>query len=94
MSDGGDPTIKELLSRIEGLEKELADKRATDAYLFLMIQNASSALLAMIEWITLTLKKEPTEPAQQKADDYGQKFEECSTEADRLIWGGERVKDA
>lgn len=86
MSD--EDEIAHLKVRIKALEDEVRDKRATDAYLFLMIRHASEALMGMLERLQSALvgKLKEGAPSADEVKARVARFEENTAKAKDLIW--------
>ena len=88
MSDD-ETAIAELRQRVDAIEKELGDKRATDAFLYLMISASSRALMGLLELLKASLSKQPAGEISAEVKSQSSKFDENSKEAEKLIWGDE-----
>ncbi|WP_421998154.1 hypothetical protein [Roseovarius confluentis] len=80
--------IAQLKVRVKALEDEVRDKRATDAYLFLMIKHAYEALTGMLERFQSALvgKQAEITPSAEEVKARFTRFEENTEKAKDYIW--------
>lgn len=89
-----DEKIAALERRIDALEAELKDKRATDAHLYFMISASSEALLGVMKRSQALLTGAPDPLSAEDIKAQIAKFDRSSKEVEDLIWGAKDAGDS
>lgn len=81
--------LEDLKRRVELLEAEIEDKRATDAYLFKMITGAAESLIGLFNIQRLVGTGEATDEAMKEIKNHSREYSSNGEMAQNLIWKDE-----
>lgn len=86
--------IADLEQRIAALEAEVKDKRATDAFLYLMTTTSAETLMGIMDGLKAAITNQPTHDLAENVRVQSAKYADSSKQAADLIWGTDNDKPA